>query len=323
MSKPQLTPELLAQPAARAARVIARERLATAMAASSRLGSDDPEALHDLRVAVRRLRTWLRAYRAALDDTVTRKSRRAFAKLARATNDARDAEVALAWLHAVADVPAAVQPDHQRVLGALPAEQQRAAQGAAKYLARRLPGAARRLSRQLAEYYVRRSVDRDEELSMHTLTASLLRQHRRRLAKALGRVHGPDDAAAAHRARIEGKHLRYLLEPLDADPRAAHAVQRLKALQDRLGEHHDAQLLAQRLRKAGAPELALLAERDGIRAFTSFRRSWNARRTAAELRGIDAIAARVAGRRAVRASAQLPRGLVRRVGSATKGSTGQ
>ena len=297
MSEPQLTSELLAQPAARAARVIARQRLDVALRAFARLGQGEPDALHDLRVALRRLRTWLRAYRPALDDTVTRTSRRAFAKLARATNDARDDEVALAWLHALAGVPSEIQPDHQRLLAALPVEQQRTAQTAAKYVARRLPAAAERLSRQLEQYYVRRSVDRDEELTMHGLTASLLRQHRRRLARALARARASADVAGAHRARIEGKHLRYLLEPLDSDRRVAHAVRRLKTLQDRLGEHHDAQLLRDRLRRAGAPELATLAERDGHRSFTSFRRSWNASRTARELRGIDAIAARVRGRR--------------------------
>jgi CHAD domain-containing protein len=297
VSKPQLSPERLAQPAARAARLMARERLAAATTAFARLGGDDPQALHDLRVAVRRLRTCLRAYRPVLDDTVTRRSRRALAKLARATNNARDAEVALAWLRALPNGGPESQPDHERLLASLPEQEQRATQSAARYLARRLPDAARRLSRQLEQYYVRRSVDRNEEILMGTLTARLVRQQRRRLAAALARVRAPSDVTAAHRARIEGKHLRYLLEPLDADRQVAHAVRRLKALQDRLGAHHDAQLLAGRLRKAGAPELAALAERDGVRAFTAFRRSWNARRTAADLRDIDAIAASVAGGR--------------------------
>lgn len=295
MSNPQLTPELLAQPAARAARLMARRRLDIALAAFARLGDDDPEALHDLRVALRRLRSWLRAYRSALDDTVTRRTRRAFAKLARATNQARDTEVALAWLRSLADLPPDLLPAHERLLAALQADQRRTADAAGKFVARRLPAAGQRLSRQLAHYYVRRSVDDASELAMHALTGRLLREHRRRLAAALRRAHATGDVAEAHRARIEGKHLRYLLEPLDADRRVRHAVARLRTLQDRLGEHHDAQLLAERLRKAGDAELAERAARDGDRAFASFRRSWSAARTAAELRGIGAIATRVAG----------------------------
>ena len=77
MAAPRLTPALLAEPAQRAAREIARLRLEAVVATHARLGTDDPQALHDVRVALRRLRSWLKAYRPALDDTVTRKSRRA------------------------------------------------------------------------------------------------------------------------------------------------------------------------------------------------------------------------------------------------------
>ncbi len=248
MPTPQLTPELLAEPAQRAARDIARMRLEAVGVAQRRLASDDPQALHDVRVALRRLRSWLKAYRPALDDTVTRKSRRAFAKLARATNGARDAEVALAWLEAQREVPPAAARGHRELVDRMTAERMQSAHAVDEFLAARLPRAMRRLERQLGSYWLRVPVDgAPSEPPMYELTARLLRSHTKRVARAVKRARSAHDVGAAHRARIAAKQLRYLLEPLDADPRAADLIARLTVLQDRLGEFHDAQLLAERI----------------------------------------------------------------------------
>ena len=56
----RLPETLLELPAEEAARFIALDLLATLRAARARLGSGDPEALHDFRVTLRRLRTALR-----------------------------------------------------------------------------------------------------------------------------------------------------------------------------------------------------------------------------------------------------------------------
>ncbi|MEK7323322.1 MAG: CHAD domain-containing protein, partial [Pseudomonadota bacterium] len=62
------------------------------------VASPDQEALHDFRVAVRRLRSWLEAYEeeVPLPSKLYGKLRR----LARSTNRVRDADVALVWLQA-------------------------------------------------------------------------------------------------------------------------------------------------------------------------------------------------------------------------------
>ncbi len=63
---------------------------------------------------------------------------------------------------------------------------------------------------------------------------------------------GADDVAAIHGARLEGKRLRYLLEPLRGvtGSGADEAVAALKELQDLLGEWHDAQAAQQALAAA-------------------------------------------------------------------------
>lgn len=58
-----LDPALLRKPAQHAVRVIASGLLEVVVAAHGRFESDEADALHDLRVAMRRLRSWLRAFR--------------------------------------------------------------------------------------------------------------------------------------------------------------------------------------------------------------------------------------------------------------------
>src|SRR5262245_26210940 len=85
-----LTPALLVEPAQHSARVVAAEHLREVSAQFDTFVGDPSIGVHDLRVAMRRLRTWLRAYRPELDDTVRKKTRRRAAKIAHATNEPRD-----------------------------------------------------------------------------------------------------------------------------------------------------------------------------------------------------------------------------------------
>ena len=58
----------------------------------------DGEALHDFRVSVRRLRTWLEAYEDYFEKGVVKRMRKQLGSLMTSTNSARDYEVHLAWL---------------------------------------------------------------------------------------------------------------------------------------------------------------------------------------------------------------------------------
>ena len=271
-----LDPEILDRPPAEGARIVAQALLAEARERAGRLGSpvvDD--ALHDFRVSVRRLRSTLRAWRDVLGPAVRDKDLRRLRRAARATGDARDAEVLLAWIgQASRGLPAAHRPAADWLARRLAREAcaadlavagERFVAGTGS-LARRLEGERAPSS---GETFARAVADR-------------IRRQASRVASRLSRVKSLDDAPDAHRARIEGKRLRYLLEPLrhaagvDAEP----AVEALKGLQDLLGELHDAlaafeTLRAARKESAGPelrPGLAALEKQAAARAAAAFAR---------------------------------------------------
>src|SRR5215469_6723031 len=87
----------LQQPAATVVRGHTERLIQEADVAICRLADpNDVQALHDSRVALRRLRGWLRAFDIEL--SVKPKRRKALRRLARSTNKARDTEVSLEWL---------------------------------------------------------------------------------------------------------------------------------------------------------------------------------------------------------------------------------
>src|SRR5688500_16079204 len=94
-----LPADILDLPALQAVRHVALDFLDQAAAARERLGDPaDSEALHDFRVAIRRLRSTARAYPDELAGSVSRKAARRLRRIARATGASRDAEVQLEWL---------------------------------------------------------------------------------------------------------------------------------------------------------------------------------------------------------------------------------
>jgi CHAD domain-containing protein len=233
--------ELLDRPAAEGARTVAVALLADADEAALRLADPaDGEALHDFRVALRRLRSNLRAWRPALGDSLQEKDERRLKRIARATNEARDAEVLTAWL---GQARSSLAERYQVAAGWLSARLEGRlwaanADGTAGASAR-LRALAPRLSRRLAAGDEAQGAGPE---AFGAALAALLRGQARKLRDALAKVSSAQAVAAAHRARIEGKRLRYLLEPLRGTPGAdaTDAVKSLKSLQDVLGELHDA-----------------------------------------------------------------------------------
>jgi CHAD domain-containing protein/CYTH domain-containing protein len=248
-----LPPTLVDLPAGEGARRIALTHLETARGARCQVAtSGNPEALHDYRVALRRLRSCLRSYRRELRSTVSRKSRRRLDRLARATNQSRDLEVHLDWLAAQeATAGDSERPGIAWLAARLQEEQRREREEMLALNQRLFPNLHKRLHRQLQHYPIAVRLDAPVEPTITAMAAAgHVERAVRRLERRLGRVTGENAEEEIHRARIAAKHLRYLLEPFAADlPGGDAIIERLKGLQDAFGDVHDAHVFLPTLRR--------------------------------------------------------------------------
>ncbi len=242
------SPKLLDELAPRAARIVALELLASAAAARDRLDDhDDAEALHDFRVAVRRLRSWLRALQPWLDDSVRPKRRRQLRRVARVTNQARDAEVHLAWLAAQHNLSRGKRAagvhwlEHRLELERADADASSISKAAALFDRLHEP-----LARALGSYTVTCRVDDPNCVpSIARAMAPLVLDHASTLQQRFAAVSTIDDDAPIHAARIAAKRLRYLLEPVAEELEGApELIDLLRELQTSLGDVHDAHVFA-------------------------------------------------------------------------------
>jgi CHAD domain-containing protein/CYTH domain-containing protein len=247
-------PKLLDAAPEAAARIVALGALDEASAAAGRLRDEgDTEALHDFRVALRRFRSFLRGYRALLEDSVSKKHRRALRELAAETTVARDTEVQLAWLAAQTEH---LRPVHRAALAwlieRLEQRHREAYAGVRGETLRRFVDIEPKLRERLS-HYVARLEERTPHWTFASEAGDLVRHAGDTLAAGLGAVRSTADVEASHLARILAKRLRYLLEPLRATEvgdEATALVKHLKGLQDILGELHDAHVMAEELASA-------------------------------------------------------------------------
>jgi CHAD domain-containing protein len=234
------------------ARALALGLLAEAGEAAESLaaGAAD-DALHDFRVALRRLRSALRALRPWVEDAVPRRHEKRLRRIARSTSEARDVEVQLAWLAARREVLLAPRLRAGRDLLVARLER-RGHRGSDRHRVvaryRRVGG---KLARRLRAHEPGVEPEGDDT-TFGCVLASLVGDRVAALRERMDEIRSAADEEAVHRARIEGKRLRYLLEPLrgcrGAD--ASAVIGRLKRLQDVLGELHDAHVLSAELRRA-------------------------------------------------------------------------
>ncbi len=235
---------LLDEPAPRGARLVALALLARLVADRERLTARrDKEALHDFRVALRRLRSWLRALEPALTGSSARGSQRRLRRVAKASNAGRDAEVFLGWLRSARKrIPERNRTAARWLITRFDRQRREAEGSLGGLLERDFARATERLQVRLESYRVVAHVhDGVRDAPLATLLAQLVRGQARELRGRLALVRSPDDDGPAHRARIAGKRLRYLLEPVAAFLEGGTSlVQRLKRLQDALGDLHDA-----------------------------------------------------------------------------------
>lgn len=203
--------------------------------------SPDQEALHDFRVAVRRLRSWLEAYEeeVPLPSKLYGKLRR----LARETNRARDADVALAWLQAHRkQLKTGEHHGWRWVLDRYRQERDDEHARLRATLSKRWERMENRLKSALADPPVAQHERYAERC------AARLDVYYETLTGRLNAVRGVEEDEAIHHARIAAKRLRYLLEPVGpALPAARAMIARLMDMQDRLGHMHDMNVLHNRV----------------------------------------------------------------------------
>ena len=246
-----LPDDILYRPADEATRRIALDLLDQARAAAARLhAKTDGEALHDFRVAVRRLRSTARAHRRHLVGALSRKREKQLEKLQRATGHARDLEVQHAWLaEACAQLPSDERDGLGAHLDSLSAARERRLGEARKAVRTRFPALDGKLTRKLG-FTVVPFMEAPPPV-FGAVVGGLARAGVAELAKHLEALDAKEEHTAIHGARIVGKRLRYLLEPVRrALPDAKDVVLRLKRLQDLLGDLHDRHVIGAALDEA-------------------------------------------------------------------------
>jgi CHAD domain-containing protein len=246
------------------------------------VAGEDPEFLHQLRIAVRRSRTVQRQLAPVFPPLELPGFRAEFKWLQRVTGEARDLDVYLEDFESMRElVPQEVRPDLdplRQVLG----HGRLASHGAAARALR-----SRRTSELLTDWesLLESLVERPLEdrpgatLPIGELAGSRIRKVYKRLV-AMGRAIGDHSPAEEyHELRKKGKELRYMLELLGKifDPEVVDGLVRpLKALQDVLGRHQDREVQMALLRSladevAGLPRgpravlaMGILVDRLGL-----------------------------------------------------------
>ena len=326
----RLGPALLGKPAQHTVRVVARALLEDVLAAHARFENDESDALHDLRVALRRLRSWMRAFRPELSDTVRGRTRRKLHALASATNEARDDEVTLAFIERQTDLPPRTRAAVRDIVGRLEKVCNDHSRGIRRTLGRELRKTTHALAEELDSWWERHRLDDSATVRPTSVVfAEAIRDQERRMGAALERIGGAEKADDVHRARIAAKRLRYLLEPLGEEFGVSDSVRQLRSLQRQLGDARDAHRIATRLireigehaareargralrsaglvpaddaepsrpigSRAALTELARRAEVARASAYAEFSAHWTEVELAAFAERIDGIASRVA-----------------------------
>jgi CHAD domain-containing protein len=222
--------------------------------------SADPVAVHDMRVAVRRLRATLRALRPLLDADWVDGLRRELEWIGDQLGSARDLDVLARRLRADADgLDDGDAVVATTLLRPLSDEQETARTELAEALESER---YRKLLRTLRQASASPPLERDD-VSLHRLAAKEFR----RLCKR-GDISPHSSSAALHKRRIRIKRARYTAElavKAGAGREVEKFVRAAKDAQDVFGAHHDAVLARQRLRElsrvSGRADVGLVAGR--------------------------------------------------------------
>jgi CHAD domain-containing protein len=208
----------------------------------------DVEAVHDMRVATRRLRAALDAARPLAKDRPFRRQYRAVKGLADALGGVRDRDVLLETLRArLAGAAPDERPGLESLIAAIAAERE-------EHRRELLATLDRWREEDLAGDFGRfaaKSLKQKGGLTVAEAAARALATHLDEFDERADAFATPDDAEALHDLRIVAKRLRYTLELFGAplgEATAAALLDELKGLQEGLGTLHDRDVLAAVLR---------------------------------------------------------------------------
>jgi CHAD domain-containing protein len=226
-------------------RMFFREQFARMLAHDPgvRLG-EDPEELHQLRVATRRLRSVLRTATPLLEVTWAQVLRDELSWLGDELGLARDVDVLTEHLRAEA---AKLDPADRRALKPLFEDLAAAGKDARSRVLETLR--SERYFALLATVEGAAAAPPAGDGSVSLQKAA--RKEFRRLAKAMDELAAEPSDKAVHRARIKGKRARYAAELLEDDLGSAgkRLIAAAKKFQDVAGEHQDAVVAEERIRK--------------------------------------------------------------------------
>jgi CHAD domain-containing protein len=233
--------------------------------------ADDPEAVHVMRVAARRMRAAWRVFGDGFERDARRRYLTELRELGSLLGTVRDLDVQLGILVARSRRRSARQRDGlEPLLATWLLERERRGRELAGVLA----GEAFRTF--VLDYEMFAATPGLAALALAANTPALVR-HRMPAAIweayqavwAFDAVVASGDLAALHRLRIAAKWLRYTLEfvrePLDPD--ASSLIRPVVALQDRLGDQHDLHMAAE-LARTGLAKLVRTRQQE--RAMTAF-----------------------------------------------------
>ena len=261
---------------------------------------DDPDAVHDFRVAVRRLRSWLQLWSAELDGMVSRKQRRRLRDLAHATGPARDLQVHLEWLRGEeASARGRALADVERAIAELTARRPDAmddVRRAAEQLIALHVKLSRRLSARAAAL-----PDSEHDATFGGALADQVESAANAFRDRLAAVRGAARDEELHRARIAAKRLRYLVERAeDAVVGVPAMVRDLKQFQDLAGDAHDVHVFSKELRDLfrkfgarGRGALDVRLRQRGAKAYASVATRWLGDASAAFFRRTATVASRL------------------------------
>src|SRR4051794_28461359 len=239
------------------------------------LHARDVEAIHDLRVAIRRFTQSLAIFKNVFAGRETKKIRRRLKDLMRLTNEPRDCDVGVQLLtdSKLPGAPALIEQLRRRrkeAIGLL------------------LPALRRWAARKTSsKWRAALAPNGGSEVPLEEIARDRLPRLTKRFLKDGDHAASADDL---HHVRIEGKKLRYSLELLEPvyGPAVAQWIEKVKNVQSQLGKANDCRAVRLLVADVGGDdEVEAWLKKRQRKKTREFRKEWGT--IADELRGITAL----------------------------------